>query len=111
MEEKILQALAALNGRFDNLEHRFDKLEKRFDNLEQRFDLLEIQTKENTEMLRALVHSAEVNKAEHDQINITLAKMEGNQEALTKDLRTVEAVTANNYSFIVNLKTMLKEAC
>ena len=35
--QNIRADLAALAGRFDNLERRFDNLEARFDNLEARF--------------------------------------------------------------------------
>ena len=39
--QNIRGDIAALGGRFDNLERRFDNLEGRFDNLERRFDTLE----------------------------------------------------------------------
>jgi hypothetical protein len=39
--QNIQSSIAALGGRFDNLEVRFDSLERRFGNLERRFDSLE----------------------------------------------------------------------
>lgn len=58
---------------------RFSNIEGRFDTLEGKVDALQIQTKENTEILKALQHSAEVNKAEHDKmtndiVNLKAAK-------------------------------------
>lgn len=104
MEEKILNALVGLNRRFDKLEDRFDKLEGRFDKLEGRFDSLEIQVRENTQILKALEHSAQVNKAEHDKMNIEMAKFNGTLKSVQNALSAVEKVTANNWSEIVELK-------
>ena len=94
-----------LENKFDNLENRFDNLENRFDNLENRFDNLESQTKENTEMLKSLLHSAEVNRAEHDKMMIGIAHLEGEVTSIKRDLSTVEVVTANNYAELAKLKT------
>jgi predicted double-glycine peptidase len=39
-----------------------------FEKMNQRFDSLENQVKENTQVLKALEHVAEVNKSEHDRM-------------------------------------------
>lgn len=103
---KILEEIGNINNRFDNLENRFDNLENRFDNLENRFDNLENQTKENTQILKALMHSAEVNKAEHDKMMVGLARVEGDVVSIKRNVSTLEIVTANNYAELAKLKAV-----
>ncbi|NLK24922.1 MAG: hypothetical protein GX309_13355, partial [Clostridiales bacterium] len=61
---------------------------------------------EHTQILRALEHSAQVNKAEHDKMSNDIAHIKGSIEALRKDVSTVEIVTANNYADIAKLKAV-----
>lgn len=95
-----------LETRFDSLETRFDTLETRFDTLETRFDSLESQVKENTNILRALEHSAQVNKAEHEQMTANIAEISGQVKKYDKNITAIELVTANNWSEIVHLKAI-----
>ncbi|HOQ01512.1 MAG TPA: hypothetical protein PK604_11960 [Acetivibrio clariflavus] len=103
MEEKILQALAELSNQFDSL--RKD-VNSRLSNLENKVDALQIQTKENTEILKFLVHSAEVNKAEHDRMNNDIAHIKGELESIRKDLVNVEIITSSNWNDIAKLKAI-----
>ncbi|OGI00218.1 MAG: hypothetical protein A2104_08035 [Candidatus Melainabacteria bacterium GWF2_32_7] len=82
-------------------------------NLNENVRLLEIQTKENTQILQALMHSAEVNKAVQDKMAIDTARIQGDVIqiksdvlAIRKDLSMVETITANNYSDIAKLKAI-----
>lgn len=93
-----------LEGRFDTLEGKVDNLEGRFDTLEGKVDALQIQTKENTEILKALQYSAEVNKAEHDKMTNDITHIKGNLESIKKDLIQVELVTSSNWNEITILK-------
>lgn len=61
---------------------------------------------EHTQLLRALEHSAEVSKAEHDKMANDIAHIEGNVEGLRKDLSNVEIVTASNWAEIARLKAV-----
>jgi septal ring factor EnvC (AmiA/AmiB activator) len=67
---------------------------------------LESKIDENTQILRALEHSSQVNKAEHDNMANDIAHIKGDVEALRKDISTVEIVTANNYADIARLKAV-----
>jgi hypothetical protein len=98
--------------KFSSMEKYFDKFQNPLDNLESRFDILQSQTKENTDCLKALIYSTEFIKAEYDKIIIDTAKIQGdisciqeNMSYLTKDLSTMEVVTANNYSDFSRLKS------
>ena len=125
MENKILQAIENLDKKIENLDKKFEKELKLFrtgtkedlklhrDETKEELRLLGSQTKENTQILQVLMNSAEVNKAEHDQMIIKLSKVEGAIEhvktdvsVLRKDLSTMEIVTANNYADIVKLKAV-----
>ena len=100
MENKILKAIENLDKKFEN---KFDNLDKKF---EKKFDTLESQVKENTQILKALQYSAEVNKAEHEQIITNITKIQGDISGLRKDLSTMEVVTANNYADLAKLKAV-----
>lgn len=67
---------------------------------------IESKVDENTQILRALEHSAEVNKAEHDKMDNDISHIKGDVEAIKKDLSTVEIVTANNYADIAKIKAV-----
>jgi hypothetical protein len=61
---------------------------------------------ETYQIVKALEHSAQVNKAEQDKMANDIVHIKGNVEALRKDLSTVEIVTANNYADIAKLKAV-----
>lgn len=103
MEEKILQALAELSNQFDSL--RKD-VNSKLSNLENKVDALQIQTKENTEILKSLVHSAEVNKAEHDRMDNDIAHIKGELESIREILVKVGIVTSSNWNKIDKLNAI-----
>ena len=65
---------------------------------------MEIQQKENTQILRSLLHSSEINKAEHESMAYNIMEIQGNIEAIKKDLSRVEINTAQNWTDIAILK-------
>lgn len=67
---------------------------------------LETKIDAHTLILRALEHSAEVNKAEHDKMSNDIAKIQGDITGIKKDLSQVEIVTANNWADIAKLKAV-----
>lgn len=103
MDKEILAILERLESKVDNglkrLESKVDGLETKVDNLESKID-------EHTQILRALEHSSQVNKAEHDKMSNDIAKIQGDVAAIRKDLSQVELVTANNWADIVRLKSV-----
>jgi septal ring factor EnvC (AmiA/AmiB activator) len=85
MDKEILEILKRLESKIDRVESRQD---------------------ETYQIVKALEHSAEVNKAEQDKISNDIAHIKGDVEALRKDISTVEVVTANNYAYIAELKAV-----
>lgn len=116
----VLNKLSNIDKKFGNLESDIKDLKtdvsglkidvkglnQKIDSLESRVGVIENQTKENAQILHALKHSAEVNKAEQDKMMIGISHIEGDATAIRKDLALVETITANNYSDIVKLKAI-----
>lgn len=67
---------------------------------------LEIRLDETYQIVKALEHSAEVNKAEHDKMGNDISHIKGDVEAIKKDLLQVELVTSNNWNEITKLKAV-----
>ena len=96
MDKEILEILKRLETKVDI---GLDRLETKVNSLETKLD-------EHTLILRALEHSAQVNKAEHDKMSNDIAKIQGDVAGIRKDLSQVELVTANNWADIVKLKAV-----
>lgn len=111
MEDKILKAIESLKENFNQkIDSAVDGLRKdmnvKFDSLSEKVDNQGNQLKENTQILKALEHLAEVNKAEHDKMFFNMAEMSGEIKNMRKDLSTVEIMTANNWGDIAKLKSV-----
>lgn len=113
LRDVIREELKPINNKLDSLENKLGSLESKVDNLENKVDSLEskvdsldIQVKENTQILKALEHLAEVNKSEHDSMKNDIIHIKGTVEAIKKDLSQVEIVTANNWADIAKLKAV-----
>ncbi|MBU3106980.1 hypothetical protein [Clostridium gasigenes] len=74
--------------------------------LDEKLEPIKNQLNENTQILKALEHSAEVNKAEQDKMGNDIAHIKGDVESIKKDLLQVELVTSNNWSEITKLKAV-----
>jgi len=96
MEDKILQAIEGLKN---DINHKFDVLSEKVDNQG-------AQIKESTQILKALEHLAQVNKAEHDKMSFNIAEISGEIKAIRKDLSNVEIITASNWGDIAKLKAV-----
>jgi hypothetical protein len=111
MEDKILKAIESLKENFNQkIDSAVDGLRKdmdvKFDSLSEKVDNQSNQLKENTQILKALEHLAEVNKSEHDKMFFNRAEMSGEIKNMRKDLSTVELMTANNWGDIAKLKSV-----
>ena len=96
----MLEILKRLETKMDQ---GLDRLETKID---QGLNRLETKLDEHTLILRALEHSAQVNKAEHDKMSNDIAKIQGDVAGIRKDLSQVELVTANNWADIIKLKAV-----
>ena len=101
MDSEMLEILKRLETKLDK---GLDRLETKVYSLETKVNSLETKLDEHTLILRALEHSAQVNKAEHDKMSNDIAKIQGDVAGIKKDLSQVEMVTANNWADIAKLK-------
>ncbi|MBU3105877.1 hypothetical protein [Clostridium gasigenes] len=90
MDKEILEILKSMQCDFKSMQSDFKSLESKVD--------------ENTQILRSLEHSAQVNKPEHDNMRNDIAKIKGTVEKMNKELNRVEQATANNWVDIAELK-------
>ncbi len=80
------------------------KLQEKLEPIQDDILSLKTQTQENTQILRALREHSEVNKAEHDAMQVDIAYIKGELVGLKRSLTTVEMATANNWQDIAALK-------
>ncbi|BCZ49035.1 hypothetical protein psyc5s11_51020 [Clostridium gelidum] len=107
MDKEILEILKRLETKMDKgLDRLETKIDKGLGRLETKINVLGTKLDEHTLILRALEHSSEVNKAEHDKMSNDIAKIQGDVTGIRKDLSQVELVTANNWADIVKLKAV-----
>lgn len=83
-----------------------DLLDKKLEPINTKLDSIETQTKENTDMIKALRHSQEVNKATLDKISVDVAHIKGDVESIKKDICNVELITASNWADIAKIKAI-----
>lgn len=67
---------------------------------------IKTQLDENAQILKALEHKADVNKAEHDKMSNDIAHIKGDIEGLRKDITNVEIITSSNWNDIAKLKSV-----
>jgi len=113
MDKEILNLLHQINNKVDsldtkvdNLATKVDNLATKVDNLDKRMDILEVKEDENSRILRALEHSAQVNKAEQDKVNNNIAYLSGDIKELKRDVTAIEIITSKNWNEIATLKAI-----
>lgn len=97
MDNQILEILKAMQKTMDTIQEDISTMKEDI-------SMLKSQTSENTQILKALVHSSEVNKAEHDKMSNEIAHMTGELKSIKEELLNVEMITASNWKDITNLK-------
>ncbi|WP_288477471.1 hypothetical protein [uncultured Clostridium sp.] len=96
MEKEILELLKKIDTKIDKIENEVKDIKT--------------QVNENTHILKALEHLAEVNKAEHDNLIHQISSISGNVETIKEDICNVEVITASNWKDIAKLKSNIKRA-
>lgn len=89
-EEKILGLLENISARLGNVESELKGLKT--------------QTKENTEMIKAVKYAAEEIDAKVTALSFDVAKISGEIVSIKDDFANVESVTVNNWKNIIELK-------
>ena len=101
MENKILEMMGQVLSEVKALSEKVDKLDKKV-------SILELKQEESYQILKALEHSAQINKAEHDNMNNDIAHIKGDVASIKKDLTQVEMVTSSNWNEIARIKSQIQ---
>ena len=86
MDQELLKALSSL--------------------LDEKLKPMSIKLDETYQIVRALEHSAEVNKSERDKMTNDISHIKGDVEAIRKDISNVEIITSSNWNDIAKLKAV-----
>jgi hypothetical protein len=74
--------------------------------LKEELEPIKTRLDETYQIVKALEHSAQVNKAEQDKIANDVAHIKGDVESLRKDISNVEIITSSNWADIAKLKAV-----
>jgi TolA-binding protein len=106
MDKEILEILKSMQSDIKSMQGDLKNTQSDIKTMQGDIKDIKIRQEETYQVVKALEHSAEINKAEHDRIITDTAHIKGNIEAIRKDVSTVEIVTANNYADIAKLKAV-----
>ncbi|MBZ4494441.1 hypothetical protein M1I50_09610 [Clostridioides difficile] len=134
MDEKILELLNEMNNNIVDMKQDITGMKQDIVDMKQdikgmkqdiadlktgqietnnRLDIVESQAKENTQILKALEHKADVSKAEHDKMSFDISRVQGdmtetkeNIQEISNKLNTLETVTIDNWKDITKLKAI-----
>lgn len=106
MEKEILAILMDIKNEMSEMKSEMSEMKCEMS--EMKGDIRRIDTKldETYQIVKALEHSAEVNKSEHDKMGNDIAHIKGDVSAIKKDVTNVEVITASNWADIAKLKAV-----
>jgi chromosome segregation ATPase len=78
--------LGQVEGRLGNIENNLGDVEDNLGNVEESLGQVKAQQEENTQILHALEHKADVHKAEMDNLNNEISHLSGNQKQILRSL-------------------------
>ena len=105
--EKVLQEILST---VKTLVSKVDKLDSKVDKLDSRVGSLETKVDENTQILRALEHKADIHKAELDKLNIKVTKIDGKLVNITDDINFLNMSTSKNRYNIGQLRNDFEDS-
>ena len=80
------------------------ELQKDVTNIKSDLEIIKINQKEDHQILKALEYSAEVNKTEHDRMNIDIARIQGLQKNMSENLDAMKDIIGRHEIDITVLK-------
>lgn len=106
----IKEELKPINERLDSMQNQIDSMQDQINSMQHQIysvqnevSLIKAQVEENTQILRALEHKAEINKAEHDNFALQLANIEGN----VNKIKNAVAKGEEAYNYLESFKNIL----
>lgn len=104
MEELFKELLSEFKDFRHELEDFKHQVNSRFDKLETEVDSIKSQQWENSQILRALEHKADVHKAEMDNLHHQLAKIEGTVNEIREDQKSIHELLGEHEVAIRTLR-------
>ena len=105
-EEKILQMLGDLQTDITDMKTDIKQLKTDSRQMQADIDLIKIGQTEHTQLLNAIIHRADIQRAEIDKLNIETAKISGSIQNLRSDMNLVEEISGKNLVDIARLKAI-----
>ncbi|WP_163195384.1 hypothetical protein [Clostridium thermarum] len=99
MDKEILEILK-------NMQSDMKAMQSDIKNIKSDINELKTKQEETYQIVKALEHSTEVNRAELDKMAMDIAHIKGDVEALRKDMTNVEIITSSNWNDIAKLKAV-----
>lgn len=103
----LKQGVSGLKEDVSALKQDFSGLKQEVSELNRRMDRFEVQQKENTAILRALEHKADVHKAGMDKLTHEVAEIKGELKELKSDISLANTVAAKNRFDIEKMKGLV----
>ncbi len=100
MEEILKQILSEIKGMNTDIQD----VKTEIKDMKTHIQDMKSQVSENTQMLKSLQHSVEVQKAVQDKMSFDIAEIKGDIKGIRNDLNTVEIVRSKNWNDIAKLK-------
>lgn len=85
---------------------RLDRMEGAISTIKGDVSDVKGQALETNQIVKALLHQSDVQKAQIDALTNTAAKIEGEVKNLRADINAIETITAKNWTDIVQLKSV-----
>lgn len=105
--EKIDQRFEQINQKFETIDQRFDTLENNFAELKKDVGHIKGQQRENTDMIRALLHNQEVANAKLEALELNTATRES-VEKLASKMNVLNQRLFNQEAEVDTLKNTLQ---
>jgi hypothetical protein len=86
----IEQKITGIEQRTSGIEQKITGVEQKVTGIEQDVKLIKIQQSEHGELIHSLVHSSEVQKAQHDALQMEVAKLSGEMNKGFSDITEVQ---------------------
>ncbi|CCJ34810.1 hypothetical protein [Caloramator australicus] len=99
----IQNQIDSIQNQIDSMQDQINSMQDQIYSVKNEVSLIKAQVEENTQILRALEHKAEINKAEHDNFALQLANIEGN----VNKIKNAVAKGEEAYNYLESFKNIL----
>lgn len=88
--ELAIRKITGMEQKVTGIEQKITGMEQKITGMEQDVKLIKTQQSEHGEMIQSLVHASEVQKAQHDALQIEVAKLSGEMNKGFLDITEIQ---------------------